>query len=56
MRTTRAILQQRLDIEVVGGEDDFEKHLLINGDELLIPFADICGAFAGLILVGLGFR
>ena len=51
-------IQKRLDVEVVGGEDNLEKHLLINSDELLVPFADICGALAGvvLVLVGIGRR
>ena len=37
----RVDAQQRLDVEVVGGQDDFKKHLLINCDKLLVPFANI---------------
>lgn len=44
-------LQEGLDVEVVGSEDDLEEHLLVYGDELLVPFADIGGAFSGLVLV-----
>ena len=33
--------QQRLDIKVIGSENDLKEHLLIDGDELLVPFADI---------------
>jgi hypothetical protein len=47
-------LQKRLDVEVVGSEDNLEEHLLINGDEFLIPLADVGGALASLVLVGLG--
>jgi hypothetical protein len=42
--------QERLDIEIVGGQDDLEKHLLVDSDKLLIPFADIGGAFASFVL------
>jgi hypothetical protein len=45
--------QKRFDIEIVGGENDLKQHLLINGDELLVPFVDVSGAFAGLVLVGI---
>lgn len=48
----RAIdVQQRFDIEVVSGEDDLEEHLLINGDELLVPLANISCPFSRVILV-----
>ncbi len=43
-------IQQRLDVEVVGREDDLKQHLLINRDELLVPLRDVSGAFAGLVL------
>jgi hypothetical protein len=51
-------IQKRLDIQVVGRQNDLEQHLLVNGDELLVPFADVCRALAGLILilVGVGSR
>jgi hypothetical protein len=45
--------QQGLDVEVVGGEDNLEQHLLINGDELLVPFADIGRSLPVLVRVGL---
>lgn len=44
-------IEEGLDVEVVGSEDDLEEHLLVYGDELLVPFADIGGAFSGLVLV-----
>jgi hypothetical protein len=44
-------LQERLDIEVVGGEDDLKEHLLVDGDELLVPLADVGSPLASLILV-----
>lgn len=31
----------RLDVEVVGGEDDLEKHLLVDVNELLVPIRDL---------------
>ncbi len=43
-------VQQRLDVQVVGGENDLEKHLLIHGDELLVPLADVGSTFASLVL------
>jgi hypothetical protein len=45
--------QKRFDIEIVGGENDLKQHLLINCDELLVPFVDISSAFAGLVLIGI---
>lgn len=42
--------QELLDVEVVGSEDNLKEHLLINGDELLVPFADIGGALASVVL------
>ena len=50
---TRKDIQKRFDIEVVCGKNDLEKHLLINSDELLVPFIDVSRALAGLILVGI---
>ena len=49
----RICLQQGLDIEVVGGKDDLEQHLLINGDKLLVPFTDIGRSLPVLVRVGL---
>jgi hypothetical protein len=46
--------QQRLDIEIICGEDDLEQHLLVNSYELLVPFADIGCPLAGLILILVG--
>lgn len=43
--------QERLDIEIICGKDDLEKHLLVNSDKLLVPFADISCPLAGLVLV-----
>ena len=43
-------IQQRLDIEVVCGKDDLKQHLLINGDELLIPLRNVGCSLAGLVL------
>jgi len=47
--------QQRLDIQIVSGKNDFEKHLLIDSDELLVPFANVRCAFARLILASFRF-
>lgn len=46
--------QERFDIEVIGGKDNLKQHLLINRYELLVPFVDVGGALAGLVLVGFG--
>ena len=43
-------IQKRFDVKIVGGKNDLEEHLLINCDELLVPFADISRSFAGLVL------
>ncbi len=45
-------IQQWLDIEVVGREDDLEKHLLVNRNEFLVPLADISGSLARVLIVG----
>ncbi len=42
--------QKGLDIEVVCRKDDLEEHLLINGNEFLVPFADVRRPLAGLVL------
>jgi len=44
--------QKRFDIEVIGGQNDFEEHLLVNGDKFLIPFRNISGSLARLIRRG----
>ena len=44
-------LQEGLDIKVVGSEDDLKQHLLVHGNELLIPLRNISCALARLILV-----
>ena len=43
--------QERLDVEIVGGEDDLKKHLLVDGDKLLVPLADVGRPLAGVILL-----
>jgi len=44
-----ANVEKRLDIKVVGGEDDLEEHLLINLHELLVPLLNV-----GCLLTGVG--
>ena len=41
--------QEGFDVEVVRGEDDLEEHLLINGDELLVPLANVGGPLASIV-------
>lgn len=36
-----AAIKQRLDVHVVGSQDDFEQHLLVDSHEFLIPFAHV---------------
>ena len=43
-------LQQWLDIKVVSCENNLEEHLLINGDELLVPLRDVRSTLARLVL------
>ena len=43
--------QKGLDVEVVGGEDDLEEHLLVDGDEFLVPLANVRRPLARLVLV-----
>lgn len=50
----RSHLQQGFDVKVVGGENDLKEHLLVNVDELLVPFADISGTLASVVLAGVG--
>ena len=47
-------LQEGLNVEVVSGEDNLEKHLLIDRDELLVPLADVGRPLASLVLALLG--
>ena len=47
-------VQQRLDVEVVSCQDNFEKHFLIDSNELLIPFADVSCTFASVIVIRVG--
>lgn len=49
-------LQERLDVKVVRGEDDFEEHLLVDRNELLVPLADVRCPLAVLILTLLRLR
>jgi hypothetical protein len=51
-----ADVEERLDIHVVGGKDDFEEHLLVNLHEFLVPLLDIRGLLAGVGIVVLGGR
>lgn len=46
--------QKGFDIKVVGSKNNLKEHLLVHGDELLVPFADISSSLAGLILTRLG--
>ena len=48
--------QKRLDVEVVGCEDNLEEHLLVYRDELLVPLADIRRPLACLVLALLRVR
>lgn len=48
-----ADVQQGLDVEVVGGEDDLEQHLLVDLHELLVPLLDVGGLLATVgVVVG----
>ena len=49
-------VQERLDVKVVRGEDDFEEHLLVDRNELLVPLADVRCPLAVLILTLLRLR
>lgn len=48
--------QKRLDVEVVSSKDDLEEHLLVDRNELLVPFADVSSPLARLILALVGIR
>ena len=49
-RCRSIIVQQGLDIQVIGGENNFEQHFLIDSDKLLVPLANVRCALACLIL------
>ena len=49
-----ANIQELLDVEIVGSEDDLEEHLLIDIHELLIPLLDLGGLAAGVGFVAVG--
>lgn len=46
-----ADVQESLDVKVVGGKDDLEKHLLVNLHELLVPLLDVGRLLAGVGIV-----
>lgn len=49
--------QQWLDVQIVGSEDDLEEHLLVYGDELLVPLADFSRSLSNVVLsVSYGHR
>lgn len=49
-------VQEGLDVEVVGGEDDFKEHLLVDLDKLGVPVRDLGRLAAGVVLIlGEGF-
>lgn len=49
-------VQEGLDVEVVGGEDDFKEHLLVDLDKLAVPVRDLGRLAAGVVLIlGEGF-
>lgn len=50
-----ANIEERLDVHVVGGEDDLEQHLLVDLHEFLVPFLDVGGLLAGIGVVVLGW-
>lgn len=51
-----ADIKQRLNVQVVGCEDDLKEHLLVDLHELLIPLLNLGGSLAsiGLFLIGGG--
>lgn len=51
---SRISSQKGFDIKVVGSKNNLKEHLLVHGDKLLVPFADISSSLAGLILTRLG--
>lgn len=51
-----ADVEERLDVHVVGGEDDLKEHLLVDLHELLVPVLDVGSLLArvGIIVLGWG--
>ena len=41
--------QKWLDIQVIRGEDNLEKHFLVNSNKLLVPFADVSCPLARVV-------
>lgn len=53
LHSLAAHVEEGLDVQIIGGQDDLEQHLLVHIDEFLIPVTDICSSFAVLFaLVG----
>ena len=48
--------EKRLDVHVVGGEDDLEEHLLVHLHELLVPLFDVGGLLAQVDVIAMGGR
>ena len=46
--------QQRLDIKVIGSENDLKEHLLIDGDELLVPLRDFSSPLPVIVVGRIG--
>ena len=44
-------IKEVLDIEVVRGDDDLDEHLLVDGDEVLDPFAYVRWSLASVVLL-----
>ena len=44
-------IKQSLDIEIVGGKDDFKKHFLVDLHEFLVPLIDICSFLTGVRVI-----
>jgi hypothetical protein len=44
-------VKQSLDIEIVGGKDDFKKHFLIDLHEFLVPLINICSFLTGVRVI-----
>jgi hypothetical protein len=51
-----ADVEERLDVEVVGGQNDLKEHLLVDLHELLVPFLNVGGLAARVVLVTSGGR
>lgn len=48
LHSLAANIKERLDVEVVGSEDDLEEHFLVDLDELCVPVRDVGGTPARL--------